>query len=37
VIELSPGEHTLQLLLGDFAHIPHVPPMVSERITIVVE
>ena len=37
VLELSPGEHTLQLLLGDFAHIPHDPAVMSERITITVE
>lgn len=36
VLELPPGEHTLQLILGDFAHIPHDPPVVSERITITV-
>ncbi|HJP36213.1 MAG TPA: DUF4399 domain-containing protein [Gammaproteobacteria bacterium] len=36
-IELSPGDHTLQLLLGDFAHVPHDPPVMSERITITVE
>lgn len=34
VIELEPGEHKLQLLLGDFAHRPHNPPIVSEPITI---
>lgn len=33
-ITLPPGKHTLQLLLGDFAHIPHNPPVISERITI---
>jgi hypothetical protein len=33
-IELSPGTHTLQLLLGDERHIPHDPPIMSERITI---
>ena len=37
VVNLTPGEHTLQLLLGDFAHIPHDPPVVSERITVIVE
>ena len=37
VIELAPGPHTLQLLLGDWSHIPHEPPVVSERITITVE
>lgn len=36
-IELPPGQHTLQLLLGDQHHIPHSPPVVSERITITVE
>lgn len=33
-ITLPPGKHTLQLLLGDFAHVPHNPPVMSERITI---
>lgn len=33
-IELPPGEHTLQLLLGDARHIPHEPPVVSKKITI---
>ena len=37
VITLPPGQHTLQLLLGDFAHIPHEPPVMSEKITITVE
>ena len=37
ILELAPGEHTLQLLLGDFAHIAHKPPVISERITITVE
>jgi hypothetical protein len=36
-ITLEPGEHTLQLLLGDHLHIPHDPPLVSEVITINVE
>jgi hypothetical protein len=36
-IELEPGEHTLQLLLGDYRHVPHDPAVVSEKITIVVE
>ncbi len=31
---LAPGKHTLQLLLGDHNHVPHDPPVVSERITI---
>jgi hypothetical protein len=36
-VELSPGEHTLQLVLGDHLHIPHQPPVVSERITVTVK
>ena len=36
-IELEPGPHTLQLLVGDHNHIPHDPPIVSEKITITVE
>lgn len=33
-LELAPGKHTLQLLLADQNHVPHDPPVVSERITI---
>lgn len=36
-IELEPGTHTLQLVLGDSNHIPHIPPVVSNTITITVE
>jgi len=36
-LTLEPGEHTLQLVLGDHAHIPHDPPLISEKITITVE
>ncbi|MCB1843809.1 MAG: DUF4399 domain-containing protein, partial [Halioglobus sp.] len=36
-LELTPGNHSLQLLLGDHLHIPHQPPVYSERITITVE
>jgi hypothetical protein len=35
-LELPPGKHTLQLILGDFRHIPHDPPLVSEQISITV-
>jgi hypothetical protein len=31
-VTLPPGDHTLQLLLGDKDHIPHNPPVISERI-----
>jgi hypothetical protein len=36
-IELPAGSHTLQLVLGDHNHIPHNPPVMSERITVTVE
>ena len=36
-IELAPGTHTLQLLLGDWSHIPHNPPKASKRITVTVK
>ncbi len=35
-LNLEPGEHTLQLLLGDKNHVPHEPPITSERVTITV-
>jgi len=34
VLDLEPGEHTLQLLLADHNHIPFDPAIMSERITI---
>jgi Domain of unknown function (DUF4399) len=36
-VTLPPGQHTLQLVLGDWTHIPHDPPVMSERITITVK
>jgi hypothetical protein len=36
-ITLKPGEHTLQLLMGDKDHIPHTPPVMSQRIRVRVE
>lgn len=36
-LTLPAGEHTLQLVLGNHAHVPHNPPVVSEQITITVE
>lgn len=36
VIELEPGEHTLQLIMGDHNHIPHDQAVISEQITIIV-
>ena len=36
-LKLAPGPHTLQLLFGDFAHLPHNPPLYSEKISINVD
>lgn len=36
-ITLEPGQHTLQMLLGDHLHIPHDPPLISSQIIIQVE
>lgn len=36
-VTLPPGTHTLQLLLGDMNHVPHDPPVLSEKITVIVE
>ena len=36
MVTLSKGQHTLQLVLGDWTHIPHVPPVMSEPIRITV-
>ena len=36
LVTLPKGTHTLQLLLADWTHIPHVPPVMSEPITITV-
>lgn len=36
-VTLEPGEHRLQLLLGDYRHIPHEPPVLSAPITVTVE
>jgi hypothetical protein len=37
MVELPPGRHTLQLLMGDDKHIPHNPPIYSKKITITVK
>ena len=36
LIDLPPGDYTLQLLLGDKDHMPFDPPIMSEQITITV-
>ncbi len=35
-LTLPPGQHTLQLVVGDALHIPHQPPVRSEKITVTV-
>jgi hypothetical protein len=37
MVELPPGKHTLQLLMGDDKHFPHDPPVYSKKITIYVK
>ena len=36
-LDLPAGTHTLQLVLGDWSHIPHNPPVMSEIITVTVK
>ena len=36
-LTLEPGEHTLQLVLGNYLHVPHDRPVISEPITVTVE
>jgi hypothetical protein len=36
-VKLTPGQHTLQLVLGDQSHVPHNPPVISKKITITVK
>jgi hypothetical protein len=36
MVTLPPGPHTLQLVLGDWSHVPHEPPVMSARITVTV-
>jgi hypothetical protein len=35
-LDLPAGKHTLQLVLADKNHIPHNPPVMSDKITITV-
>lgn len=36
-LDLPPGKHTLQLILGDKGHVPHKTPVQSEVITVMVK
>ena len=37
LLELPSGRHTLQLLLGEEEHEPHDPPLVSDKINVIVQ
>lgn len=37
MLELPPGTHTLQMVLGDLGHVPHSPAVMSDVITVTVE
>jgi hypothetical protein len=36
-VQLPPGQHTLQLVLGDAQHYPFNPPVVSKKITVIIK
>ncbi len=36
-ITLTPGKHTLQLVLGNAIHVPGANPLISEKITVIVK
>lgn len=36
-LDLEPGDYTMQLVIGDLNHVPHVPPIASDQITVTVE
>jgi hypothetical protein len=36
-LQLAPGRHTLQLVMGDKLHVPFDPPVISMKITITVK
>lgn len=36
-LSLEPGKHTLQLVLGNYTHVPHDNPVLSEKISVTVQ
>ena len=36
LLDLTPGDYSMQLVLGDMTHTPHNPPIISQRINITV-
>ena len=37
LLKLPSGKHTLQLLFADYVHVPHLKPLISEKIEIIVK
>ena len=37
IVKLKQGQHTLQIVMGDYSHIPHDPPVMSKQITVNVD
>jgi len=37
VVKLKEGINTLQLILGNYMHVPHQPPLISKKIKIIVK
>ena len=37
ILELPKGKRTLQLLMGNYLHIPHKEPVISNKITIFIK
>ena len=37
IIDLPKGKHSLQLLLGNYMHVPHKTPLISKKIEIIVK
>ena len=37
MVTLPPGQHTLQLVLGDWSHVPFDPPIMSPVVTVTVK
>jgi hypothetical protein len=36
-VTLTPGKHTLQLVMGNGSHVPHDPPVMSDKVTVTVK
>ena len=36
LVDLMPGDYSIQLVLGDMTHTPHNPPIISQKVNITV-